>query len=82
MDKYEKLLDKMLRSKTNRIVRLKALPDMSNRNVVLISSFDEFKNISTYRNINYVDIIPGKLSVFFMTDNGITYVYNFDARKV
>ena len=80
--KYEKLLDKMLRSKTNRIVRLKALPDMSNRNVVLISSFDEFKNISTYRNINYVDIIPGKLSVFFMTDNGITYVYNFDARKV
>lgn len=80
--KYEKLLDKMLRSKTNRIVRLKALPDMSNRNVVLISSFDEFKNISTYRNINYVEIIPGKLSVFFMTDNGITYVYNFDARKV
>ena len=80
--KYEKLLDKMLRCKTNKIVRLRGLPDLSNRTVVLLKSFNDFKDISEYRNINYVEIIPGKLSVFFMTVNGITYVYNFDAKKV
>ncbi len=80
--KYEKLLDSMLRNKKRRIVRLKALPDLSNRNVVLVKSYKDLENVNEYKNINYVEIIPTKLSVFFITDNGITYVYNLDAKKV
>ena len=80
--KYEKLLDSMLRNKKRRIVRLKSLPDLSNRNVVLVKSYKDLLNVNEYKNVNYVEIIEGKLSVFFMTDNGITYVYNFDAKKV
>ncbi len=80
--KYEKLLDSMLRNKKRRIVRLKALPDLSNRNVVLVKSYKDLENVNEYKNINYVEIIPNKLSVFFITDNGITYVYNLDAKKV
>jgi hypothetical protein len=80
--KYEKLLDQMLRNRKKRIVRLKALPDLSNRNVVLVKSFKDLEKVNVYKNINYVEIIPNKLSVFFITDNGITYVYNLDAKKV
>ena len=80
--KYEKKLDKILRSNKRRIVRLKSVPDLTNRNVVLVKSFEELCKVSTYRNINYVEIIPNKLSIFFITDRDITYVYNFDAKKV
>lgn len=80
--RYEKMLDKLFRLNRKRIVKMKALPDLSNRNVVLLKSFDEFDKVSKYKNINYVEIIPNKLSVFFMTDNDITYVYNFDSKKV
>lgn len=80
--KYEKLLDSMLRTRKRKIIRLKSLPDLSNRNVVLVKSFKDLLNVNEYKNVNYVEIIPNKLSVFFITDNGITYVYNFDAKKV
>ncbi len=80
--KYEKLLDSMLRNKKRRIVRLKALPDLSNRNVVLVKSYKDLENVNEYKNINYVEIIPNQLSVYFITDNGINYVYNLDAKKV
>ena len=80
--KYEKILDSMFRNKKRRIVRLKSLPDLSNRNVVLVKSYKDLENVNEYKNINYVEIIPNKLSVFFITDNGITYVYNLDAKKV
>jgi len=80
--KYEKVLDSLLRSYKKRIVKMKALPDLSDREVVLLKSFKEFDNISTNKNINYVEIIPNKISVFFMTDKDITYVFNMDSKKV
>ncbi|MCR5483640.1 MAG: hypothetical protein K6E99_04500, partial [Bacilli bacterium] len=71
-----------LRNRKRRIVRLKSLPDLSNRNVVLVKTYKDLENVNEYKNINFVEIIPNKLSVFFITDNGITYVYNLDAKKV
>lgn len=82
ISKYEKELDRLLSKYKKRIVKLRSVPDLSNKNVVLVKSFDDLNNVSKIKNINFVEIIDNKLSVFFINDNGTTYVYNFDSKRV
>ena len=80
--KYEKELDKLLDKYKRRIVKLRSVPDLSRKNVVLVKSFDDLNNVSKVKNINFVEIIENKLSVFYINDNDTFYVYNFDSKRV
>lgn len=82
VSRYEKELDKLLNKYKRRIVTLKRVPDLSNKTVVLVKNFEDLNNVSKIKNINFVEMIENKLSIFFINDNDITYVYNFDSRKV
>ena len=81
---YYNKLEKILKTYDNIIVNVKELPDIENKSLVNVTTFEELVDaqMEVRIPINYLETIKGKKSVFLIVSRDIVWVYVLEKSKV